>query len=717
MFTEGFMHRLVSSLFVFILLSLASFEARASGDPEGGVLTFLKSIEKKVQTEPEESIKALDSIIKLSIERDYQRALPQAYLLMGEAYKVLNQPELALHFMRQARSYYDDGPELSIKSNQEMNLFDVSDDAEVMAEEVAAPEAQGAGDIQKSAGSSEKDSKRLLSKEPKKKSKLESRSRGKVKSSPPPSYNRNMAEIYEQKQDYGAAGTFYKEYRGQVNDKQELKEIDYAIAETYYNSGQYDKAIKIYERLLQQETDEGNEVGRQKAQANLAASYISKGETDKGLVIYGTALDEVKTEVEVAPEEEEEYKDVVAESNEKVSGALRKQQKFKEEAEVRSRSLEVLDDGVEYLRLAQTYFQDRNYSKSEESVDNFLNDISFDIVDEGEVQVIRDMSERLENQNKPAKAYKYLKNYELLRDSIRNTQAEIQQKSELLGAVGRESMLQLEVLKKDKEISQNTINFLMREATLKEDVVSTQKYLIYLLCLIILLGTGALIYIMRVSKSRRIANQQLALRSLRSQMNPHFIFNALNSVNSFISTSDERSANKFLSEFSKLMRTVMENSEHELISLTKELEILRIYLELEHFRFKDKFSYELKVDENLDEDLVQLPPMMIQPYIENSVWHGLRYKEEKGSLRVDLAQEGSDLKVIVRDDGIGRKRSAELKTKNQMKSRSTALKNIGERIKIFNDLHKTKITVTVDDLNEDGTGTIVTLLIPQNQQE
>ena len=338
------------------------------------------------------------------------------------------------------------------------------------------------------------------------------------------------------------------------------------------------------------------------------------------------------------------------------------------------------------------------------------------MVDAKEVEVIRLLSERIEARSDYKKAFQYITSYQNLTDSIGKRRGALEARSEKLGAVGRESLLELEVLKKDQELSQNTIDFLMRESNLKEDVVSFQRYLIYGLILVLLAASGGLIYIMRVSKQRRIANQQLALRSLRSQMNPHFIFNALNSVNSFISLSDERSANKFLSEFSKLMRTVMENSEHDLISLAKELEILRIYLELEHFRFKDKFSYQLNLPEGIDEEAYELPPMLIQPYIENAIWHGLRYKEELGELSVSFSEEGGKLKVQIRDNGIGRAKSLEIKTKNQLKTKSTAMKNIGERIRIFNDLHKMKIEVEVKDVNADGSGTLVELIIPQNSK-
>jgi len=133
---------------------------------------------------------------------------------------------------------------------------------------------------------------------------------------------------------------------------------------------------------------------------------------------------------------------------------------------------------------------------------------------------------------------------------------------------------------------------------------------------------------------------------LRSQMNPHFIFNALNSVNSFISKNDERSANKYLSDFSKLMRMVMENSQQDFVSLNAEINILELYLGLEHFRFSEKFDFTFDVDSEIDKDAFEIPPMLIQPYIENAVWHGLRYKEQKGKLSIAIQLiENNTIKV------------------------------------------------------------------------
>ncbi len=350
---------------------------------------------------------------------------------------------------------------------------------------------------------------------------------------------------------------------------------------------------------------------------------------------------------------------------------------------------------------------------SDQTLDKYLSNVSFNLLDKTDIEVLKTMAIRLENDNKNSKALNYLLTYESLADTISNRLDLISRNSRIINAEGNAKFIELERLKTDKQISNSAIEHLMREDSLKLDLVRFQKTLIYILCGVIILGIVTLIYINKVSKQRRIANQKLALRSLKSQMNPHFIFNALNSVNSFISENDDRSANNFLTEFSTLMRTVMENSEHDFIPLSKELEILKIYTDLEYFRFKDKFSYELNIDPELNDFDFSIPPMLVQPYIENAIWHRLRYKESPGKLSISFQKDKDILRVCVQDDGIGRKKSAELKTKNQKAHASSALQNIKSRIDLFNELHNMNIKVNVKDLTDELTGTQVTLLIPQ----
>lgn len=197
-------------------------------------------------------------------------------------------------------------------------------------------------------------------------------------------------------------------------------------------------------------------------------------------------------------------------------------------------------------------------------------------------------------------------------------------------------------------------------------------------------------------------------------MNPHFIFNSLNSVNQFIAQNNELEANKYLSSYSRLMRNILENSNKDFTPLSTELEQLKEYLDLEHMRFSDKFVYEIDVDESLDPDHISIPNMLIQPQLENAVWHGLRYKESGGLLRLSVKSESNSLCVKIEDNGIGLKKSNELKTRHQKEHHSRGLTNTRERINLLNSLYNMHITIEITEKenSENGTGVIVLLRFP-----
>ena len=265
-------------------------------------------------------------------------------------------------------------------------------------------------------------------------------------------------------------------------------------------------------------------------------------------------------------------------------------------------------------------------------------------------------------------------------------------------------------LEQDRQLAESKYDLALTEQELGQERNRIQKTVIYALCAgLLLLGLTAYLFY-RNFRQQQFANRLLDLKSLRSQMNPHFIFNALNSVNNFIAKSDERSANRYLTDFSTLMRSVLENSEEDFIPLTKEIELLRLYMKLEHSRFPEKFDYQLEVDPHLDTEGFSIPPMLLQPYIENAIWHGLRYKEEKGELLVRLESMGGDrIRITITDDGIGRKQSKQLKTKNQKKQQSKGMGNIQRRIAILNALNAEQVKVDIQDLFPDGRGTRVEL--------
>jgi len=272
-----------------------------------------------------------------------------------------------------------------------------------------------------------------------------------------------------------------------------------------------------------------------------------------------------------------------------------------------------------------------------------------------------------------------------------------------------ESQNRITSLEKDKLISSSQY-----QVTIERN--KRQKLIIYALIVGLALLLIAAYFTYKYIKQQRLANNLLALKSLRSQMNPHFIFNALNSVNSFIALNDERTANKYLSDFSYLMRAVLENSEEDFIPLEKEIELLELYTKLEHFRFKDKFDYTIEVDEQIKVDDYAIPPMLLQPYIENAVWHGLRYKTQKGQLKILLKQkQKNQIEIQIIDDGIGREKSKTLKTENQKKHNSKGLNNIKKRILILNDMYKDKVDVTINDYKkQEDVGTIVTVTLKKD---
>jgi LytS/YehU family sensor histidine kinase len=161
------------------------------------------------------------------------------------------------------------------------------------------------------------------------------------------------------------------------------------------------------------------------------------------------------------------------------------------------------------------------------------------------------------------------------------------------------------------------------------------------------------------------------------------------------------------------MRAVLENSEEDFIPLSKEIELLQKYTKLEHFRFQDKFDYDILVDDAIPTDQFKIPPMLLQPYIENAVWHGLRYKEDKGNLLVHFQlKDEHTVVIIIEDDGIGRAQSKAIKTDNQKKQKSQGMSNIQRRISILNDMYSDTIAIAISDkdqTNHTGTRVAVTL--------
>lgn len=218
------------------------------------------------------------------------------------------------------------------------------------------------------------------------------------------------------------------------------------------------------------------------------------------------------------------------------------------------------------------------------------------------------------------------------------------------------------------------------------------------------------------TKMLQIENQLLDIRqkALRLQMNPHFIFNSLNSIQSFILSKDIDLAVNYLSRFSQLMRMIMINSSESIIPLSDEITAITQYLEIEKLRFDDKFSYQINVAEEIDEEFTGIPPMLIQPYIENAIIHGLAHNEAPGKIEIAFKKNSDTIHCTIQDNGIGRDKAAEIKQQMGLEQKSRGMMISKERLDFFNKKENDLFSVKVTDLkNADGTpaGTRVELLI------
>lgn len=205
------------------------------------------------------------------------------------------------------------------------------------------------------------------------------------------------------------------------------------------------------------------------------------------------------------------------------------------------------------------------------------------------------------------------------------------------------------------------------------------------------------------------------LMALRYQMNPHFIFNCLNSIKLYIAQNNTATAADYLTKFSKLIRLVMENSAKGKILLSSELDMLRLYIDLEAMRFKEKLQYQIHLEKNVEPDYIELPPLLFQPYVENAIWHGLMPKEEGGRILVDVAfnSDTSILKISITDNGIGRIKSTELKSGEALKKQSYGMKVTSDRIALINQVYKSGASVIIDDLKDENNNPLGTKVIIQ----
>ncbi len=616
-----------------------------------------------------DALKALDLIEKailLSLEQDEPGVQAESYKLLGEINEYLKQNDLAASNYQRALQLYKSQNNTAEAHKLHKRL----------------------GDAYEKAGDNEKALKYynlyLQYKLPDLKSKYSSPSRGTTSKMQRDRNQLNeveevrlkISEIYARQKDFGNALNSLNDAASNVDTLQDPRKkiiINEKIGDVYVEQDRDEEAVNMYNQNIRmaEELDEPEEIGR--ANDKIARIYAENRRLDDALSLRERSIEiyNLSGDTTLLAREYLERGKIENELNQMLSA---------------QKSLEVA------LKLAQASGQKQT-----------------------EREAYREISTLAEKQGRSGIALTYYKNYVSLQDSaFRERQKELEAELELNKSFNQQQQ-RIELLEKNDDLNRKTIQILRENENLARENMTNQRLLIYglLAGILALVVTGYLMY--KNMQQKKIANQLLALKSLRSQMNPHFIFNALNSVNHYISQKDERSANKYLSDFSRLMRAVLEHSQKDFISLQKETEIIALYLKLENDRFRDKFDFELKVDEELDQDHIWLPPMLVQPFVENAVWHGLRYREGKGLLQVHFKYQNEQLVIQIEDNGIGREESARLKTQNQQKNVSTGMSNIENRLQIINDMFRTAIQMEIIDLPaHSGTRVILRMPLKQN---
>ena len=313
------------------------------------------------------------------------------------------------------------------------------------------------------------------------------------------------------------------------------------------------------------------------------------------------------------------------------------------------------------------------------------------------------LSKLYQKLQQPDNAYLYLQKYTSLKDSVMSNQF----------------LWRLSNYKKQEEVKKQLtqIAFLGQANKIKEDKLKQESLMKWILfgCFLLAAFSGFIVYknlsLERKnekleSKRKQAVLQQhvteLEMQALRAQMNPHFLFNCLSSINSFILKNETEVASDYLTKFSRLVRMVLSNSNKSFIALEDELDMLRLYLDMERLRFKNSFDYSITATNSLDDSVIYVPPLILQPFVENAIWHGLMHKEGQGQVEIKLDLEDKFLNCVITDNGVGRDKAAAYKSKSAALQKSMGLQITSERLALLNEDGKGP-SFTIEDLaDKDG---------------
>lgn len=471
------------------------------------------------------------------------------------------------------------------------------------------------------------------------------------------------------------------------------------IGNVYLGLKRYHASIEYFKKSFDLAVQQKNILGQAINMNNIGEALKNTGQLDSALVYFNQSLEynkQINSEVGYA---------ICYNS---IGDTYRLKNDFKQALKYLKQAL-VLNEktrdrinvSVSYSMLGETYLQVYDYERAIEHLNEGLA-IATEIGSKYQIEICsRLLATAYEKIGNLKNSIRYLKISQVYKDSIFN----------------EASLRHITVVraKHEADKSKYQIQQLNNETSLQKELISQQqKTILYFSFFVLAFIAGSILIYRQIKLNTGYKSILMQQRLLRSQMNPHFIFNALSAIQVYILENDMENSSKFLSHFSRLMRQVLHNSQREYVSLEEEKNMLNYYLKLQQLRFPQPFIFNIIVDKDIKEAITLIPPMITQPFVENAVEHGLRSVEKNGLVEVRFLHDNNTLIIEIEDNGIGLA-NAQILNNGGAKHESMATRITNERLQVIERMTKKQCSLTITDLHSDTaqkSGVLVKIRIP-----
>lgn len=483
---------------------------------------------------------------------------------------------------------------------------------------------------------------------------------------------RQKGLVFYYKSDYFNALEFSQkalEYKIDGDNKLFESSVYSNIGNIYADVKEYDKALLNYNKLLKVSQEKNVLKDELIATYNIATVFTEQGKYQEAINMY------IKSKALAEENDLDIYIPNICNNLSKTYGYISEIEK----------AVKYLNIGIEKAQaqnniytlallkrnLAEIYFKKTNLSQAETLLKESISLSKANNTIEWEAQSLKLLYQVYEKQEKFQKAFTAHKKYKILQDSIINndTKAEFIKRDLTFENEKQQSLAKAEI---------------ERQKLIKNGSIFGGSLI--LVCTIF----GLIAYKRKREAEFKTTVANTELKALRAQMNPHFIFNSLNSISSYIDNNDRKEAKEYLAKFASIMRKTLENSEQKEILLADDIALLKLYMDVEQKRLQGKFDYSIDIDEQIDPANTLVPPLILQPFIENSIWHGLSQKKEKGTICIDVKRKGNSIIYSVEDNGVG----LSIKKKNTNK-KSFGMEITKNRVDIINHQKNSNGSVTI----------------------